>query len=198
MCQMSPEVREITGERLNQGLYLGLCYLFAQKYFCSYLFSDVFFHYSLNSQLLWIFPPQFLNPFNPIMIPLLNSLLLISSGCRVTIAHHRVLMNNKLGFILFIAVTVILGMFFSIIQVFEYILRNFCINDRNYARIFFIATGFHGAHVIIGTTYNLVSIVIRVSFSRFNHLGLEFSIWYWHFVDVVWLFLYSFIYWWRI
>lgn len=162
-------------------------------------FFWTFFHASLapRIELGIIWPPYSLNVLNPFHIPFLNTLVLVSSGLTVTWSHHLIL-NNKSGiFSLFL--TVFLGLFFTFLQWSEYKTTRFTIRDSVYGRVFFVATGFHGMHVLVGTLFLLVCLfrIIENHFS-FNHLiGYELAIWYWHFVDVVWLFLFTFLYWWR-
>lgn len=157
-----------------------------------------FFHYSFNpsQELGLIWPPVGIRVFNPFNVPLLNTAILVRSGARVTWAHHSLVINKNLT--VSIILTLFLGVYFTFLQGIEYFISSFSIRDRAYGSVFFIATGFHGLHVIIGTTFLRISFV-RFLFgltSRWNHLGFELAIWYWHFVDVVWLFLFRCIYWW--
>lgn len=145
-----------------------------------------------------IWPPKGIEVFNPIQIPLLNTLILLTSGLTVTWAHHRLIENNYKQRNQALIFTVILGLYFSILQGYEYLESPFSIADASYGSSFFIATGFHGIHVIIGTTF-LLTCLLRLNknhFSQIHHFGFEAAAWYWHFVDVVWLFLYISVYWW--
>lgn len=143
-------------------------------------------------------PPLGILTFNPLQIPLLNTIILLSSGLSVTWAHHSLINNNFKETLLSLIITVILGLYFSILQAYEYYESSFCISDSSYGRSFFIATGFHGIHVIIGTIFLIIRIYRHYvnHFSKIHHFGFEAAAWYWHFVDVVWLFLYCSIYWW--
>jgi NADH:ubiquinone oxidoreductase subunit 3 (subunit A) len=131
-------------------------------------------------------------------IPLLNTILLLSSGVRVTWSHHEILKTNFDKAKKALMLTIFLGAVFTVFQGFEYIEAPFCMADSTFGSTFFIATGFHGLHVIIGSVFLVISLL------RFNKLinssdhivGFECAAWYWHFVDVVWLFLYSMLYWW--
>nr|YP_009441648.1 cytochrome c oxidase subunit III [Monotoma quadricollis]AOY39167.1 cytochrome c oxidase subunit 3 [Monotoma quadricollis] len=167
-------------------------------FFISFFWS--FFHNSLspNIELGMLWPPMGINPFNPMQIPLLNTLILISSGLTVTWAHHSIMENNYKQSIQGLLITVILGVYFSILQGYEYIEAPFTMADSSYGSSFFMATGFHGLHVIIGTTFLFVCFMRQLfnHFSSTHHFGFEAAAWYWHFVDVVWLFLYISIYWW--
>lgn len=159
-----------------------------------------FFHYSFSPAvecgLLW--PPFSLISINPFGVPLLNTVVLLRSGVTVTWCHIQLLTNERSELSLFL--TLILGFYFTLLQLFEYKSRFFSIRDSVFGSIFFIATGFHGIHVIVGSLFLLVCLIriLKIRFSVFNHLGFEFSIWYWHFVDVVWLFLYTFVYQWGV
>nr|YP_009526483.1 cytochrome c oxidase subunit III [Hycleus cichorii]ATP06047.1 cytochrome c oxidase subunit III [Hycleus cichorii] len=159
-----------------------------------------FFHNSLAPAIdigaMW--PPKGIKTFNPIQIPLLNTLILLTSGLTVTWAHHSLMENNYNQAFQGLAFTVILGIYFSLLQGYEYYESSFTIADAAYGSSFFMATGFHGLHVIIGTTFLLVCLVRHYMnhFSQIHHFGFEAAAWYWHFVDVVWLFLYISIYWW--
>ena len=139
-----------------------------------------------------------INVFNPLQIPLLNTIILLSSGVSVTWAHHSLIEKNYSQSFQGILITVILGVYFTILQGFEYNEASFSISDSTYGATFFIATGFHGLHVIIGTSFLLICLLRHLAnhFSPYHHFGFEAAAWYWHFVDVVWLFLYLSIYWW--
>jgi cytochrome c oxidase subunit 3 len=167
-------------------------------FFASFFWA--FFHSSLAPAIevgmLW--PPKNISPFNPFQIPLLNTIILLSSGVSVTWAHHRLIENNHTQTKQALLITVILGVYFSILQGYEYIEAPFSFPDSVYGSTFFIATGFHGLHVIIGSSFLLVCLIrlINFHFSAKHHFGFEAAAWYWHFVDVVWLFLFVSIYWW--
>jgi len=124
---------------------------------------------------------------NPFQVPLLNTAILLSRGVTVTLSHHALLGNNYSLAFLGLLFTVILGVYFTALQGFEYFDARFTIRDGVYGRTFFVATGFHGLHVIIGTVFLTVCMyrMVAMHFSQMDHLGYEFRIWYWHFVDVV-------------
>jgi len=136
--------------------------------------------------------------FDPFDICLLNTAILLASGVRLTWSHHRLLHGNYNDSINGLIITILLGVYFTLIQGIEYIEAIFNISDRVYGSVFYVATGFHGLHVIIGRLFLLVCLIriVKSDFSINHHIGYEASIWYWHFVDIVWLFLYSVIYWW--
>src|SRR5690606_27499913 len=129
---------------------------------------------------------------------LFNTLLLLTSGTTVTWAHHALLNNDRQGLKWGLVLTVVLGVLFSFVQVLEYTQAGFSYSGNLYGATFFMATGFHGFHVLIGTIFLIVCLV-RANLGHFTpqqHLGFEFAAWYWHFVDVVWLFLFASIYVW--
>lgn len=142
-------------------------------------------------------PPKGITPFDPMHLPYLNTLILLLSGSTLTWAHQE-LVNGKLSQTTkFLTITVSLGIAFTVIQAFEYAHAAFAFKDGIYASIFYMATGFHGAHVIIGTIFLAVCLFrnIKGEFQPNHHVGFEAAAWYWHFVDVVWLFLFITIYW---
>ena len=171
-----------------------------QKFFFFISFFWAFFHRSLSPtiELGIIWPPIGIIAFNPFQIPLLNTAILLASGVTVTWAHHSLIERNHTQAIQSLFFTILLGIYFSILQAYEYIESPFTIADGIYGSTFFIATGFHGLHVLIGTTFLLICLLRHINnhFSKTHHFGFEAAAWYWHFVDVVWLFLYISIYWW--
>jgi len=145
-----------------------------------------------------IFPPEDIKLIEPFGIPLLNTLILLASGGTVTWAHHALRNNDRKNFLIFLFLTIMLGIIFTGFQAYEYMVADFKIDEGIYPSTFYMATGFHGAHVIIGSIFLLVCFIRGLSghFKPEKHLGFEFAAWYWHFVDVVWLFLFAFVYWW--
>jgi len=201
--------RDISREGTFQGLHT-ICVINGLKwgiilfivsevlFFISFFWS--FFHRSLspNIELGTNWPPLGIIPFNPFQIPLLNTIILLSSGISVTWAHHSIIENNYSQYIKSLFITIVLGIYFTFLQAYEYIEASFSMTESVYGSTFFIATGFHGIHVLIGTTFLLVCLLrhINFHFSYNHHFGFEAAAWYWHFVDVIWLFLYISIYWW--
>nr|AYQ19067.1 cytochrome c oxidase subunit 3 [Cleridae sp. 2 ACP-2013] len=186
--------------KVTLGLRWGMILFITSEVFFFISFFWGFFHNSLSPTieigLTW--PPAGISTFNPIQIPLLNTLILLTSGLTVTWAHHSLMENNYNQALQGLLLTVILGIYFTMLQAYEYYEASFSISDAIYGSSFFMATGFHGLHVIIGTTFLLICL-IRHSlnhYSKIHHFGFEAAAWYWHFVDVVWLFLYISIYWW--
>lgn len=185
---------------VTKGLRWGIILFIISEVFFFISFFWAFFHRSLspNIEIGSIWPPTRITPFNPFQIPLLNTIILITSGVTVTWAHHAIINNNYSQITQGLFFTVILGIYFTILQAYEYLEAPFTIADRIYGSTFFIATGFHGLHVIIGTIFLIICLIRHINnqFSNRHHFGFEAAAWYWHFVDVVWLFLYISIYWW--
>lgn len=149
-----------------------------------------------------VWPPKGTEVLDPWHLPLLNTLILLTSGTTVTWAHHALLHKDRKGLFWGLVLTVGLGLLFSIVQAYEYAHAAFAFHANNggniYTSTFFMATGFHGFHVIVGTLFLLVCLlrVTRGHFSPDKHFAFEAAAWYWHFVDVVWLFLFACIYVW--
>lgn len=201
--------RDISKEGAAQGLHpslveLGLRWgiiLFIVSEICFFIsFFWAFFHRRLapTVELGRVWPPQGISPFNPFGVPLLNTIVLLSSGVSVTWAHHALMAGEWTSSSQGLLLTIILGVYFTFLQALEYYEARFSIADRVYGSSFFIATGFHGLHVIIGSSFLGVCLwrLANVQFRPNHHFGFEAAAWYWHFVDVVWLFLFLSIYWW--
>ena len=138
------------------------------------------------------------SPLNPLEVPLLNTSVLLASGVSITWAHHSLIEGNRNHILQALFITIALGVYFTLLQASEYYEAPFTISDAVYGSIFFVATGFHGLHVIIRSTFLIVCFFrqLKFHFTSSHHFGFEAAAWYWHFVDVVWLFLYVSIYWW--
>jgi cytochrome c oxidase subunit 3 len=151
-----------------------------------------------------VWPPKptgdgrFVSTFDPWGLPMVNTLILLLSGTTVTWAHHALLENDRRGLVMGLSATVVLGVLFTCLQVYEYMHAGFQFAGHVYGSTFFMATGFHGAHVVIGTIFLLVCLIRALSggLTPQKHFGFEAAAWYWHFVDVVWLFLFACIYVW--
>ncbi|MBW8269597.1 cytochrome c oxidase subunit 3 [Caldovatus aquaticus] len=186
------------------GLRYGMALFIASEVMFFVAFFWAYFHYALFPEHVsgaeaatW--PPPGIRTFDPFDLPFLNTLILLLSGTTVTWAHHALLENDRRGLINGLALTVLLGLTFTGFQAYEYAHAPFKFyNGGVYPSVFFLATGFHGFHVIVGTCFLLVNLVraIRGDFTPRRHFGFEAAAWYWHFVDVVWLFLFTGIYWW--
>ena len=145
-----------------------------------------------------VWPPEGIQTFNPWHLPLFGTLILLTSGTTVTWAHHAMIEDDRQSVKWGLWLTVLLGLAFTCVQAYEYITAYFGFSGHIYGATFFMATGFHGAHVIIGTIFLAVCLwrVYLGHFTPKQHLGFEFAAWYWHFVDVVWIFLFASIYVW--
>jgi cytochrome c oxidase subunit 3 len=143
-------------------------------------------------------PPKGLEVLDSMKLPLLNTLILLCSGTTVTWAHHALIHGDREGLKKGLLATILLGLLFSSIQAYEYLEAPFPFAGLNYGTAFYMATGFHGFHVIVGTIFLAVCLVRanKGHFTPKQHFGFEAAAWYWHFVDVVWLFLFIAIYIW--
>lgn len=198
-------VREATYEgqhtrMVQQGLRLGMLLFIVSEIMFFFGFFWAFFHSALapTPEIGSVWPPLGISGIDAWGIPLLNTILLLSSGVTVTWAHHAIIAGNRKNAIVSLIITVFLALIFTSLQGFEYVDANFAISDSVYGSIFYLSTGFHGFHVIIGTIFLGVCTIrlINHHFTKQHHFGFEAAAWYWHFVDVVWLFLFVAIYWW--
>lgn len=186
--------------RVLKGIKIGFILFILSEVAFFFRFFWGFFEFSLSPliELGGKWPPIGITQLDRLGIPLLNTAILLSSGAFLTLGHNFLIMGKKLIRILLIRSCVALGALFSILQVKEYVSSSFSLNDSRFGTSFFVITGFHGLHVLFGTIF-LVVTVIRLIWDHFSfshHRGLEIAAWYWHFVDVVWIFLFTFIYLW--
>ena len=186
--------------KVQKGLRLGVLLFIVSEIMFFFAFFWAFFHSSLNPTFYigGVWPPAFLVILNPWKVPLLNTIILLSSGATVTLAHHAIVAGDKKEATSALIWTVLLAIFFTALQGLEYVTAPFTISDGVYGSTFYMATGFHGFHVLIGTIFLFICL-IRLNLEHFtkeHHFGFEAAAWYWHFVDVVWLFLFITIYWW--
>lgn len=185
---------------VQKGLKIGMI-MFILSEVCFFVsFFWAFFHSALvpSVEIGSYWPPVGISPLNAFEVPLLNTAILLTSGATITWSHNAMISGNRKETIVGLVLTVGLGLVFTALQAMEYYEAPFTIADSVYGSTFYIATGFHGLHVIIGTIFLIVSLVriVEHQLTKHHHNGYEASIWYWHFVDVVWLFLYISIYWW--
>nr|BCL84745.1 cytochrome c oxidase subunit III [Argulus japonicus] len=189
-------------KEVTNGIQMGVILFIASEVMFFFSFFWTFFHSSLEPtpHLSMKWPPEGIIAFNPYDVPMLNTYILLCSSVSVTWAHHSLVNNNQSNFKMGMYITIILGLYFTFVQYMEYMEASFCISDAVYGSIFFVATGFHGVHVIVGTIFLIMCLIRQNKFhmNQSHHLGFEAAAWYWHFVDTVWLFLYMSIYWWTV
>jgi len=182
------------------GLRFGMLLFIISEVMFFFAFFWAFFHSSFNPSpaIGGVWPPSFLTILDPWKIPLFNTILLLSSGASVTWAHHSIVWGSKSQACASLIVTILLAIIFTFLQGLEYVTSPFSISDSVYGSTFYMATGFHGFHVFVGTCFLFVCLLrLYINhFTREHHFGFEAAAWYWHFVDVVWLFLFLTIYWW--
>nr|BDQ43515.1 cytochrome c oxidase subunit 3 [Metaphire sieboldi] len=182
------------------GLRWGMILFITSEVMFFFAFFWAFFHSSLapTPEIGCSWPPTGISPLNPFSVPLLNTAVLLASGVTVTWAHHSLMEAKRTDAIQALTVTVMLGAYFTVLQAGEYLAAPFTIADSVYGTTFFVATGFHGLHVLIGSSFLLICLLRTIvhHFSNGHHFGFEAAAWYWHFVDVVWICLYLCIYWW--
>lgn len=185
---------------VQKSITLGVILFIVSELFVFVSIFWAYFHSALSPvvELGCQWPPMGIEALNAWEVPLLNTLLLLSSGASLTYAHHALISNNRSGCILGFIITLILAVAFTGYQGLEYMEASFTFSDGIYGSTFFSSTGTHGFHVIIGTLFLLVAFVRVLSYhlTNMHHVGFEAAALYWHFVDVVWLFLFVSVYWW--
>lgn len=185
---------------VQNGLKIGFALFILSEIMFFFGFFWGFFHSSLAPaiQIGAVWPPQGIETFSPWGVPLLNTFILLLSGATITWSHYSLVLAKYTESFLALFLTIILGLTFTIIQYTEYKNAGFSINDGIYGSCFFLLTGFHGFHVIVGTIMLSITLIRfwKGLLTEIRHISFEVSAWYWHFVDVVWLFLYISIYWW--
>lgn len=185
---------------VQKGINIGVALFIISEVFFFLAIFWAFFHSGISPDIeigaQW--PPLGIQAINPFELPLLNTIILLSSGVTVTYAHHSLIDGNRSGALYGLLITIFLASIFTFFQGVEYTVSSFTISDGIYGSCFYFGTGFHGLHVIIGTIFLIVGLwrVLAYHLTDNHHLGLEAGILYWHFVDIVWLFLYVFIYYW--
>lgn len=185
---------------VQRGLRLGMILFILSEIMFFFAFFWAFFHSSIAPvfNIGGVWPPSAISIINTYTIPLTNTFFLLTSGASVTWAHHALLVRAKKYTLVGLIITLLLAILFTCLQGVEYINAPFNISDGIYGSCFYMTTGFHGFHVFVGTIALFISLV-RVVLNHYtseHHFGLESAIWYWHFVDVVWLFLFVNVYWW--
>ena len=188
---------------VQRGLNLGVgLFIVSEALFFLAIFW-AFFHSALspNIEIGTLWPPMGTQAINPLELPLLNTIILLSSGVTVTYAHHALIQGGKKGRsagLYGLVFTLLLALIFTLLQGIEYTLSSFTLSDSVYGSCFYFGTGFHGLHVIVGTLFLGVGAwrLLSYQITENHHLGFESAILYWHFVDIVWLFLYVSVYYW--
>ena len=185
---------------VQRGIHMGVALFIVSEVFFFLAIFWAFFHSALSPTIEmgahW--PPMGIEAINPFELPLLNTIILLSSGVTITFAHHSLIQGNRNGALYGTIFTIILALIFTGLQGIEYTVSSFTITDSTFGSCFYFGTGFHGLHVIIGTIFITVALwrILAYHLTDNHHLGFESSILYWHFVDVVWLFLFVSVYYW--
>jgi cytochrome c oxidase subunit 3 len=182
------------------GINIGVGLFIVSEVFFFLTIFWAFFHSSISPsiELGTQWPPMGIEGVNPFELPLLNTIILLSSGVTITYGHHSLIQGNRKGALYGTVFTILLAIIFTGLQGLEYTVSSFTISDSVYGSCFYFGTGFHGLHVIIGTIFLVVGLwrILAYHLTDHHHCGFESAILYWHFVDVVWLFLYVSIYYW--
>lgn len=185
---------------VQKGLSIGIVLFIISEVFAFLSVFWAFFHSSLSPtvEIGGSWPPLGITPLDPFAIPLLNTILLLSSGAFVTYGHHALIQGDRRGAIMGTLLTIIFAVVFTALQYYEYSEAAFTMTDSVYGTVFYASTGLHGLHVIVGTIFILVGFIRLVNYhlTDTHHQGHEAGILYWHFVDVVWLFLFIAVYYW--
>ncbi len=190
------------GLRYGMVLFIASEVMFFAAFFWAFfdasLFADEAIQVARVEHTGGVWPPKGVETFDPFSLPFMNTLVLLLSGCTVTWAHHALREGKREQLIQGLALTVFLGVCFTALQIYEYSHAAFGFTDGIYSSTFYMATGFHGFHVIVGTIFLTVCLARAIAgdFTPGRHFGFEAAAWYWHFVDVVWLFLFVAVYWW--
>jgi cytochrome c oxidase subunit 3 len=190
------------GMRFGMALFIASEVMFFAAWFWAFFDASLFSGEAIQEARVAFtggtWPPEGVEVFDAFHLPLVNTIILLSSGATATWAHHGLREGNASQLKLGLIFTIILGISFTAVQAYEYGHASFAFTDGIYSSTFYMATGFHGAHVIIGTIFLTVCLgrAMANHFKPDHHFGFEAAAWYWHFVDVVWLFLFFCIYWW--
>lgn len=178
--------------KVSRGLILGFLLFVVTELMLFFSFFWAYFHSALNPTDL-IFPPIGIDLINPWSIPLLNTILLLYSGIAATWAHHAFLSKERNQTINGLLISIVLGLIFLLFQIFEYYNSTYDITDSVYSSAFYLTTGAHGLHILFGLSF-LLAVLYRVYLYHLPYIIFDLSLLYWHFVDVIWLFLFILIY----
>lgn len=183
-----------------KGLWLGFILFMLSEVMIFFVFFWGYFHYSLTTayEIGFYWPAVGVSLVKTYRLPLLNTLILILSGITLTIAHKSLLIGDYRNTQIRLILTILLGLTFEILQVMEYSLIPYNMNDAVFGNIFYFLTGLHGFHVLVGIIFLTVCFVrLKKGYLlKESHIGFEFAIWYWHFVDIVWILSFFVVYWW--
>lgn len=204
-CWFRDIIREATFEGqhtsyVRRGLRIGMLLFIVSEVMFFFAFFWAFFHSSLNP--VWEigcqWPPKGIHTISPWGLPLLNTFILLTSGAYMNAAQYYMIAGYRQSVTICLIYCMVLAVLFTSFQAWEYSKADFSINDSVYGSCFYMITGLHGFHVIIGTIFIFICFVRHIfhHFTRKIHIGFECAAWYWHFVDVVWIFVFLFIYWW--
>ncbi len=187
------KVTEI-GLRYGMMLFIASEVMFFVAFFWAF-FNGAFYP---TEAIGFVWPPENIHIIEPFGLPFMMTMILLLSGCTVTWAHHAILEGHNDQAVKALGISAFLGAFFLCFQIYEYGHATFGFTEGIYPSTFYMATGFHGFHVFIGTVFLSVCWIraMQGHFTKDRHFGFEAAAWYWHFVDVVWLFLFVAIYWW--
>ena len=185
---------------VQKGLRLGMVLFILSEVMFFFAFFWAFFHSSFNPSpaIGGVWPPASMVVIDPWKIPLVNTVFLLTSGASITYTHYAISEGCRMHAVLSLVGTIFLATIFSGLQTVEYCTATFTISDSIYASVFYMITGLHGFHVFVGALFLKVCLA-RLYLNHFtieHHFGFEAAAWYWHFVDVVWLFVFIFVYWW--
>ena len=186
---------------VQHGLRVGVVLFIASEVMFFFAFFWAYFHSSvpfLSKVAHTTWPPEGVVPLETWDLPFLNTLILLTSGATVTYAHAALKAGDRGKLVGGLFLTVLLGFLFLGTQAYEYGHAAFKLTEGIYPSTFYLATGFHGFHVLVGALF-LTVCLFRAKAGHFKpdqHIGFEAAAWYWHFVDVVWLFLFCWVYWW--
>jgi len=188
-------------EVVQHGLRMGMILFIASEVMFFVAFFWAYFNasvpaLSMVAQEVW--PPEGIEVMHTWGLPFINTLILLTSGGTLTMSHHGLREGNAGKLKIWLLLTVLLGFLFLGLQVYEYGEAAFAFTDGIYPSTFYLATGFHGFHVFVGAVF-LTVCLFRANKGHFTpkqHVGFEAAAWYWHFVDVVWIFLFIWVYWW--
>lgn len=185
---------------VKRSIWIGFILFMLSEVMLFFVFFWGYFHYSLTIvyEIGYSWPGIDIEPVKSYRLPLFNTMILILSGITLTIAHKSLIIGDILNTKIYLLFTILLGVFFEMLQVIEYSLTPFNLNDSVFGTIFYFLTGLHGFHVFVGIIFLAICLVRlqKGQLLRESHTGFEFAIWYWHFVDLVWIILFCIVYWW--